>query len=200
VGCSFCIVSQREGRTFTLNPDFQPAPTLLDANLSALPVGWQGFVIQRYQECGVRLSDATSGFEPRWFDEGTYHRWKPVLKGAWRCGFDQTGEAAHVERMLRLLGNEPRRKKRVYVLIGNEPMAACIERIRQVIAWGAEPYAQPLLALDTLTREPLVRFDWTRQRLHDLARWCNRLFWTHVPLGDYRPRQRDPPPFAGWSV
>jgi hypothetical protein len=100
--------------------------------------------------------------------------------------------------MLRLLRNEKPWNKRVYVLIGNEPMAACIERIRQVISWGGEPYAQPLLALDALCREPLIPFDWDRQRLHDLARWCNRWLWRQVPLHEYRPRKNDPPPFVGF--
>ncbi|MDE2838162.1 MAG: hypothetical protein OXL97_11750 [Chloroflexota bacterium] len=35
------------------------------------------------------------------------------------------------------------RKKIVYVLIGNEPFDACMERIRLELDNGAEPYCQP---------------------------------------------------------
>lgn len=86
VGCTFCIVPKLEGKTFTLNRSFQPAPILCDNNLSALPVEFQEYIIERYEKSGVVLEDANSGFEPRTFDEDTYQRWKPLLRGtrAWK--------------------------------------------------------------------------------------------------------------------
>jgi hypothetical protein len=63
VGCWFCIVPKIEGSDFTFDWDFQPAPVLCDNNLSALPVEYQEHIIRRYQETGVRLMDAQSGFE-----------------------------------------------------------------------------------------------------------------------------------------
>lgn len=82
VGCYFCIVPKMEGKSFTLLPDFIPRPILCDNNLSALPIEYQEYIIEKYQGSGVKLLDANSGFEPRTFDEGTYRRWKVINKGA----------------------------------------------------------------------------------------------------------------------
>ena len=49
VGCSFCNVWRREGKDFTLDWDFEPAPILCDNNLSALPDEFQDHIIARYQ-------------------------------------------------------------------------------------------------------------------------------------------------------
>jgi hypothetical protein len=55
VGCWFCIVPRIEGKSFTLLPDFTPRPILCDNNLSALPVEYQDFIIDKYQRSGCRL-------------------------------------------------------------------------------------------------------------------------------------------------
>jgi len=72
VNCSFCLVPRLEGRTFTLDWDFVPAPTLCDNNISALPVVFQEHILRRYHETDTPLCDANSGFEPRTFDEECY--------------------------------------------------------------------------------------------------------------------------------
>ncbi len=189
VGCYFCIVPKMEGREFTLLPDFTPRPILCDNNLSALPVEYQDYIIDKYQNTSVHLLDANSGFEPRTFDESTYHRWKVINKGAWRFGYDETAEEDAVYRMSRTLKDEPAPRKRVYVLIGNEPFEACLRRIMQVIEWGCEPYVQPLMSLNTMRREPLIRFDWTGRKLKDMARWANRWLWRTMPFSDYKGRK-----------
>lgn len=190
VGCSFCIVPKMEGKEFTLLPDFTPRPILCDNNLSALPVEYQNHIIEKYQKFDVPLLDANSGFEPITFDEATYHRWKVINKGAWRFAYDETKEGNDVYRVSQFLKNEPASSKRVYVLIGNEPFEACYRRIMQVIEWGCEPHAQPLIALNSLVRRPIVRHDWTEKKLKDLARWANRWLWRSVPFSEY---QRTPP-------
>lgn len=198
VDCSFCIVPRIEGTTFTLDWAFVPAPVLCDNNLSALPVAFQEHIIRRYQETGTPLHDANSGFEPATFDADTYHRWKPLLLGPWRFAFDTTDEREAVERMMRVLQGESPRRKQVYVLIGNEPIAACYARAQQVIAWGGEPYVQPYLPLNALRRNAYkIAYDWTPQQLRDFQRYYNRHVWRTVPLADYRPRQGEPCPFAG---
>ena len=186
VGCSFCIVPKMEGKTFTLLPDFTPRPILCDNNLSALPVDYQEYIIEKYQKYDVSLLDATSGFEPRTFDDDTYHRWKAINKGAWRFGYDETSEQEEVYRMIKVLKDEPAGKKRVYVLIGNEPFDACFHRIVEVIASGCEPHVQPMMALNTLRKKPIIRFDWTEKKLRDLARWSNRWIWRTVPFSEYK--------------
>lgn len=185
VGCYFCIVPKMEGKTFTLLPDFTPRPILCDNNLSALPVEYQDYIIEKYKKFDVPLLDANSGFEPKTFDESTYRRWKAVNKGAWRFAYDETVEGDDVYRTTQILKNEPASSKRVYVLIGNEPFEACHRRILQVIEWGCEPHVQPLIALNSLARRPIVRHDWTEQKLRDLARWANRWLWRSLPFSSY---------------
>jgi hypothetical protein len=197
VNCSFCVVPRLEGTAFTLDPEFQPAPILCDNNLSALPVEHQEHIIQRYRETGTPLRDANSGFEPRTFDEETYRRWRPALRGPWRFAYDEEREADDVRRMMTILAGERPRRKRVYVLVGNEPIAACYERVQRVIAWGGEPYCQYVLPLNWLGDPAQLRprFDWNYQLGRDFCRWANRFLWRTVPLRDYCNRQGEAPPF-----
>jgi|SRR5581483_6033841 len=197
VGCSFCIVPQLEGRSFTLDWDFSLAPVLCDNNLSALSVIFQDHIIRWYCDAGVPITDANSGFEPQTFDVACYKRWKPILRGPWRCAYDTLSEGAAIERMLKILAVEPSRRKQVYVLIGNEPIAACYERARKVIEWGGEPFCQPFMPLNALHRQQRkIAYDWTSTLLTDFARYFNRHLWRSVSLHDYTNRKREPPPFA----
>lgn len=188
IKCNFCIVPKMEGSEFTLIPDFTPRPILCDNNLSALPVDYQNFIIEKYVKNGVRLLDANSGFEPATFSEEVYQRWKPLVNGgggAWRFAFDDMAEAEDVYRVFRMLKREPSRRKRVYTVIGNEPFDPCMERIHKTIENGCEPHAQPFLDLTAMTREPRARFDWTSQKLKDVARWCNGWLWRKIPFAEY---------------
>jgi hypothetical protein len=187
VGCYFCIVPKMEGKDFTLLPDFEPRPILCDNNLSALPVDYQDYIIEKYIKSGVILKDANSGFEPKTFDHETYRRWKKINRGPWRFAYDETKETHDVYCVTRILEYEPANKKRVYVLIGNEPFEECYRRILKVIEWGCEPHVQPLLALNTKIKKPIIRHDWTEQRLRDLARWSNRWIWRTISFEDYKP-------------
>lgn len=185
VGCWFCIVPAMEGKEFTLIPDFPVRPILCDNNLSALPEDYQRHIIARYQAEGVPLLDANSGFEPATFGRDTYLRWKKILRGPWRCAYDESKEGEDVQRVMSILADEPRKRKRVYVLIGNEPFDECMARIERVIAWGGEPHVQPVMKLNALERKPWVRFDWTEQRLRDVARWANAWVWKKATFADY---------------
>lgn len=185
IGCYFCTVPQIEGKTFTLLPDFTPRPILCDNNLSALPDDYQDYIIQKYIDAGVPLLDANSGFEPRSFTDETYRRWKKINKGAWRFAFDELGEEDYSRNMADILKNESAGNKRVYVLIGNEPMETCLYRINRVIEWGCEPHVQPMMALNTLEKKPMIRFDWTERKLKDMARWANRWLWRSIQFSEY---------------
>lgn len=186
VGCWFCIVPAMEGKEFTLLPDFPVRPILCDNNLSALPADYQAHIVARYQAAGVPLLDANSGFEPRTFDDEVLARWRPINRGPWRFAYDDQAERPYVERVMLMLRDVAPRLKRVYVLIGNEPVAACLERIHEVIAWGGEPHVQPYMKLNALRKAPNVRFDWTAQQLRDTARWANRYLWKYTDLAGYR--------------
>lgn len=188
VGCGFCIVPAMEGLEFTLLPDFPVRPILCDNNLSALPGDYQDHIIARYRDAGVTLRDANSGFEPITFTPDVYERWRSLLNaggGPWRFAFDEMKEARDVARVMRMLVDEPQKRKRVYVLIGNEPFAECMDRVHAVIGAGCEPHVQPMMKLNALEREPWVRHDWTAQRLKDVARWANGFLWRKTTFADY---------------
>lgn len=187
VGCWFCIVPAMEGKAFTLLPDFEPRPVLTDNNLSALPAEYQQYVVDRYIAAGVPLLDANSGFEPRTFDGEVYERWAPINRGPWRFALDETGELEDASRMIHDLRQRgvPSRRIQVYVMIGHEPFAECMARIRRVIDLKGEPYVQPIMKLNTLTKEPWVRHDWTARKLKQVQRWVNRRLWRTVAFADY---------------
>lgn len=190
VGCWFCIVPKMEGKTFTMFPDFQVRPVLCDNNLSALPGDYQDHIVSRYKDEGVPLLDANSGFEPRTFDEEVYRRWEPVNKGPWRFAYDDEGDGPHVEKVMKMLKGVSRSRKRVYVLIGNEPKAECLERINKVIGWGGDPHVQPFIKLNALEKKYHVRHDWTHGELVDMARWTNGWVWKKAPFSEYQRNSR----------
>lgn len=195
VNCYFCIVPQLEGTNFTLDWDFVPAPILCDNNLSALPVDFQEHIISRYQETGTKLVDANSGFEPQYFNEGTYNRWKDILKGPYRFAFDEIDEEKAVKDMMAILKDEPPTKKRVYCLINNEPMEVCYERLIKIIEWGGQPYCQTMLPLNYLGGPIKTHHDWTEQQARDFCRYANRYLWKSIPLVEYNNRKYEKPPF-----
>lgn len=190
VGCWFCVVPKMDGKAFTLMPNFPVRPILCDDNLSALPADYQDHIVSRYISEGVPLVDANSGFEPATFDDEVFARWRPILKGPWRFGYDEKTEGGNVERVFRMLKNVSARRKQVYTMIGHEPFDVCMDRIRRVIGWGGEPYAQPYIKLNALVKEPQIRHDWTAQRLRWVQRWVNRHLWRKTKFEDYDPNAR----------
>lgn len=185
VGCWYCIVPAMEGKVFTMFPDFIVRPILCDNNLSALDPKYQDHIVERYLAAGVPLMDANSGFEPRTFDRSVYERWCKINRGPWRFAFDDMEEAKEVAACLEMLKDVSPKKKRVYVLIGNEPFAECMHRIQYVIDHGGEPHVQPLKKLNALTADHWVRYDWTDKLLTDVARWANRRIWRYAPFSEY---------------
>lgn len=204
VGCGFCIVPAMEGRAFTLIPNFEPRPILCDNNLSGLPADYQDYIIRRYQEAGVILRDANSGFEPLTFTPDVYARWKPLINmpwrdgngklqkaGPWRFAYDETRERKQVLDVMRMLSGEAQSRKRVYVLIGNEPYEECMRRIYEVIDHGCEPHCQPIMKLNALERVPWVRYDWTEERVRQVARWSNSWSWKKCKFEDWDPKRNN---------
>jgi len=194
VGCYFCIVPKMEGAAFTLLPDFPVRPILCDNNLSALPIEYQKHIVKRYESEQVPLLDANSGFEPMTFSDEVFSIWKPINRGPWRFAYDELKERTEVLRVMKMLSGESSKRKRVYVLIGNEPLEGCMQRIREVIENGCEPHVQPYIKLNALQREPHVQHDWTPQLLSDVARWANRFLWKYTPFETYDRSKRTGPP------
>lgn len=200
-GCWYCIVPLLEGSTYTLDWEFQPVPVLCDNNLAGLPEKFQRFIVNRYRQSGVKLLDANSGFAPKQFTRRTYKIWKQIVR-TWRFALDESKEITDVRRMLAILHAEAASRKRVYVLIGNEPIESCRERAELVREKGGEPFCQPFLPLNFLQdpRDPKTvlptRYDWTSRKLRDFCRYYNRWFYRSIKLTDYKPRKNEPPPFG----
>lgn len=190
VDCHFCIVPKMDGKIFKLIPDFVPRPILCDDNLSALPMDFQRHIVSRYTQTATPLLDANSGFEPKTFNGDVFALWKPILKGPWRFGYDETTEGDEVKRAFAVLKDVSPRKKQVYVMIGDEPFDLCMERIRIVIESGGEPYAQPFIKLNAIVKKPRIRHDWTEQRLMWVQRWTNRHLWRYTKFEDYDPNAK----------
>ena len=200
VGCGFCIVPAMEGREFTLIPDFVPRPVLCDNNLSALPADYQQLILDRYADAGVPIRDANSGFEPATFTPDVYARWRDAINaggGPWRFAYDELSERDDALRVMRMLEGERAKRKRVYVLIGNEPFADCMRRIEETIAHGCEPHVQPVMKLNARDRTPWVRFDWSERLLKDVARWANGHVWKRAAFDEYDRAQRSKPVAPG---
>lgn len=191
--CVFCIVPKMEGPIKFL-PDFKPRPVLTDNNLSAIPAGYQDYIIRRYREADVPLLDANSGFEPETFDDEVYDRWAPINQGPWRFGLDETGETEEVERVIKMLKRKgvPAKRIRPYVMIGHEPFAECMARIQRVFDLGGEPYVQYNMKLNTRRKEPWVRHDWTRQKLLHVQAWVNGHAWRKCAFEDFNRNYRTP--------
>lgn len=170
-------------------------PVLCDDNLSALPAEYQQHIVDRYRRENVPLLDANSGFEPATFDDEVFARWRPILRGPWRFGFDENTEGEAVRRVLHMLRDVSPRRKQVYTMIGHEPFDVCMDRIKKVIALGGEPYAQPFIKLNSLNKTPAIRHDWSPQLLREVQRWVNRrLCLRGVSFADYRAGARSHTP------
>ena len=198
-GCWWCIVPKAEGLAFSLDWDFVPARILCDNNLSQLPVDFQEHIIRRYEESGVPLRDANSGFEPANLDEATFRRWEPLLsrtRAPWRFAFDEERERVEVLRVLRMLGDLPPYRKRVYCLVGHEPIEQCYDRAKTIVAEGGEPFVQHIRQLNYLGGPWKMRHDWTEKMAIDFQRYWNRYVWRSAPIWEYRHRKYEPPPFA----
>lgn len=183
-----CSVPSMEGERFTLYTDVTPASIILDNNLSALPRAHQELIIDRTLSAGFKKVDANSGFEPHSFRPDTAERWKHLPLVAWRFAYDELSERDAVLRMIQILDSTqvkvkgkwrgvPRRRLRIYCLAGNEPIAACEQRVREIHDWKCVPVVQRRRPLNWLGEpHPLpVLFDWTEQKLKDFQRWGNRL-------------------------
>lgn len=209
--CEWCNVPKIEGTKYVLDDGFQPAKVLLDNNLSGQPVSMQEFIIRRYEETAVPLLDANSGFEPSVFIEETLDRWNAILKGPWRFGFDHSREYESAKRMAEMLERFPAKRKRTYVMVGNESVEVCYERAMQAIAWGCEPHCQFELPHNALTKDDESVWDrkfvaeftergWTRQKGQDFCRYFNTFLWRNMKLSAYKPRVNEPEPFRSLAA
>lgn len=181
VGCSFCIVPRIDGTTIKEYSDFEPAPFMMDDNITASSVEHQEMVIERLSRENYCTIDFNSGFEPSYFGQAEFERFDRLPIKFWRLGFDEIKEEKQVHEMIQLLreNNVPSRSIRVYCLAGNEPFEQVHYRAEKIIEWGGEPHIQPLIPLNALEKKPVVQkqYEWTFQKLSDFARYYNRWLW-----------------------
>lgn len=195
--CGLCPVPRIEGNEFRYYPEAKPAPMLCDNNLSALPADYQQHIIDRYKADwpARKKVDANSGFEPHTFTEETLLRWNKFPLSCWRFGYDDLTERDEALRMMSLLRNHgyTGEKVRVYTLIGNEPIEACQQRVREVIENGCHPWPQRLRPLDWLGGPLPTRHDWDEQTLIAFQRFYgNRAFWGRLKPEEFFYQQRHP--------
>lgn len=192
--CGLCPVPIIEGNEFRYYPDAEPAPLLLDNNLSALPDEYQDHIIARYAGW-KRKVDANSGFEPHSFTSATLKRWRRFPLTCWRFGYDDLTEQQQSLDMLALLKSNgiSGERVRVYTMLGNEPMADCLRRVQEVIAAGAHPWPQRLRPLDWLGGPLPCRFDWDEPTLIAAQRFYSiKGLWGQMPPEDFYYQGRYP--------
>lgn len=181
VGCSFCIVPRIDGRTMVEYPDFSPSPVIMDDNILACSVEHQERVIEKLLGQNYRAVDLNSGFEPSYFSQAAYERFRRLPLKFWRLAFDTISEEKPVEEMMRLLREAglASRNIRVYCLSGNEPFETVHYRAEKIIELGGEPFVQALIPLNALEKRPVVQrqFGWTEQKLIDFSRYYNKWLW-----------------------
>jgi hypothetical protein len=172
-----CSVPEMEGWRYTLYPDRVPARLIADNNLSALPRQHQEHIIERTLSAGIPKVDANSGFEPRSIKPWVVEIWKRLPLLYWRFAYDELAERDAVLRAISLMDEHgiSRRKLHIYSIAGNEPIAECQERVRQINEWGAVPIVQRRKPLDYIGGPLPTLHDWTEQGLIDFQRWGNRL-------------------------
>ncbi len=187
-----CSVPEMEGWRFTLYRDANPAPIILDNNLSALPRHHQEHIVERTSACNYPEVDCNSGFEPRSMRPETIALWRQLPLKAWRYAYDELAERKAVLRVLDMLdaAGIPRRASRIYCLAGNEAVEACEQRVREIHEWGAMPIVQRRRPLDWIGGPLPTLHDWTEQKLIDFQRWGNRLAGG-MPFSEYRRGRKD---------
>jgi hypothetical protein len=192
--CGNCPVPRIEGNAFRYYRDAEPAQLLLDNNLSALPDDYQEYIIDRYAGWKGKV-DANSGFEPHSFTEKTLERWERFPLRYWRFGYDDLSERDEALEMMRLLRKHGYQgeKVRVYTMIGNEPMAACMQRCQEVIANGCHPWPQRLRPLDYLGGPLPCKFDWDEPTLIAAQRFYSfRGLWARMKPEEFWYQGRYP--------
>jgi hypothetical protein len=63
------------------------------------------------------------------------------------------------------------------------------------MAWLMRPTQKlrGLLLENALERRPDPRYDWTEQKLKDVARWANGWVWKKAPFADYARHRKNAP-------
>jgi hypothetical protein len=187
-----CSVPEMEGWKYTLYPDATPARLISDNNLSALPRFHQELIVEKTLSAGFPSVDANSGFEPRSVRPWVIELWKRLPLVAWRFAYDELGERDAVLKTIAMLDElgVRRHKLHIYCLAGNEPLAECESRVREINEWGAKPIVQRRRPLDWMEGPLPCLYDWSEQALINFQRWGNRL-GKGMPFCDYRRGFRD---------
>jgi hypothetical protein len=138
--CPWCLVPQREGVLFEIK-NFHEGWIIQDNNL--LQASREH--IQRVLAMLARQKHAAvfaGGLDTRLLDEWFAEQLKELRIEQAFLAADTESSLSPLKHALKLLTFLPRKKKRVYVLLGREPITKAVARLEKVWALGGMPHAQ----------------------------------------------------------
>jgi len=190
--CSFCNVWRIEGRNVTINRKSNPAPVLMDNNLSEIPQEFQEFIVERYLSSDIKTLDCNSGFEPKGINERVVKLFDKLPLRWWRMGFDVITEEKEFIEAVNIIKEFSNKPIRAYTMFGHEPYDICKYRCEKVIELGCEPVPQAMIELDSKTKTPAILFDWTDQKIKDFQRFYYKpQLWRKLKtIDNYTPRKK----------
>ncbi len=190
--CPFCAVPKIEGDLTELQ-DWTPKPVVCDNNLLACSQRHFDTVVDRLK--GLKGIDFNQGLDARLLTQHHVDRLRELDITVLRFAWDETKLEAKVmtaiEQCLKV--GFPRRKLRIYVLIGfNDMPEDALYRLQTMKDMGIWPNVQRFQPLDALKKNSFVAPGWTDLELRRMARYWNRQRWLeHVAYQDYDPRVKE---------
>lgn len=140
--CPWCLVSSREGRLVE-RKDFAPGYIVQDNNLLQAS---KGHILRVFSMLKAQRRAATfsGGLEARLVNPWLVEQLQSLRINQLFLAADTRGALVSLAPALKLLSDLPRRKLRVYVLIGfnNETLEEADARLREVWSLGGLPFAQ----------------------------------------------------------
>ena len=140
--CPWCLVPEREGRLAEL-ADFSPGHVVQDNNLLQASRAHRRRVFAMLAK-QRRAAVFAGGLDARWVDDQLAEELRGLRIDSVFLAADVDAAIAPLERALKRLAFLPRRKLRVYVMLGyaGESLACAEARLEAVWELGALPFAQ----------------------------------------------------------
>lgn len=189
--CGFCAVPRLEGRLNSLKSTIRPfihpkhsKVILWDNNILAAS-NWNR-IAGELLELGLTV-DFNQGLDSRLVTPAVAHQISSLKTEVIRLAYDHVGSSAYVERAIRLLDEAGvrRRKILVYTLYNYlDSPADFLQRVRDILDWGAVSYPMRFEPLDSLRKNMHVSPKWTRGLLEMVAD-ARRVLGTHGAFPPY---------------
>lgn len=184
--CEFCIVPKIEGELIELD-DWPVRPIICDNNLLACSRRHFDNVIDRLKQ--LKGVDFNQGLDARLLTDYHAHRLAELNLDYVRIAWDQTIWESQAISAIQKLSHAgiPRRKIRVYVMIGYDdtPEDALyrLQTLKDLKVW---PFPMRYQPLDAIRRNEHVGDNWTDPQLKKYMRYWSKLRWLeHIPFEEY---------------